>query len=250
MSDLESQYLILEDLRKVENKVSRLKDLVEKIPEKIEVLRTKLEKRKAVFTNLKSSVEDTEKKLRQFESDLKDKEEKLRKSEGKLMDVTTNDEYKAAQREIEAQKAAKGAFEEEVLNLLTGLDDRRKELKSQEETFKSDETVILNEIKQLEEDLRSLETELSQENEKRTEASKQLQADIASLYRRLVPRIDRNAITVIEAGICTGCHLKVRPQIYNEILGFRAVHCCGNCGRILIPSKVEPAGESSPQTTH
>lgn len=245
MSDLQPQYLILEDLRKLESKVTRLEDLVEKIPVDIKTIQTKLEKRKSVFLSLKSIVEETEKKLRKYEIDLKEKEERVRKSEEKMMDVKTNEEFRAAQKEIETQKASKSLFEDQILTLLTDLDERRKELKKEEETFKGEESVVVVELQSLEKDLHQLESELSVERAKRIEASKQLPGDISSLYQKLTHRIRKNAISLIDNGICSGCNIRIRPQIYNEILGFRAVHCCSNCHRILIPKQPANATEES-----
>jgi predicted nucleic acid-binding Zn-ribbon protein len=45
----------------------------------------------------------------------------------------------------------------------------------------------------------------------------------------------RKGLAVVEARdyLCTACHVRLRPQVFNEIRRGDTIHQCGSCQRIL-----------------
>jgi len=41
------------------------------------------------------------------------------------------------------------------------------------------------------------------------------------------------AIVAVSRGICSGCHMNIPPQLYNELQRSEQILCCPNCNRIL-----------------
>ena len=56
--------------------------------------------------------------------------------------------------------------------------------------------------------------------------------EILPLYERIKTR---NGIAIAPARneVCTGCHMKIPPQLFNEVLTLSRMIQCPNCGRIL-----------------
>ena len=56
----------------------------------------------------------------------------------------------------------------------------------------------------------------------------------------------RNGVAVAEArdGICTICHVRLRPQVFNNVRRNDAIVQCDSCQRILyfVPAPTTPAG--------
>ena len=65
-----------------------------------------------------------------------------------------------------------------------------------------------------------------------------------STYERV--RAGRNGVAVAEArdGFCTGCHVRLPPQAYNEVRTNEMLVTCENCSRILY--YVEPRERNEP----
>ncbi|PYV14363.1 MAG: hypothetical protein DMG21_18320, partial [Acidobacteria bacterium] len=65
-----------------------------------------------------------------------------------------------------------------------------------------------------------------------------------STYERV--RAGRNGVAVAEArdGFCTGCHVRLPPQAYNEVRTNKMLVTCENCSRILY--YVEPRERNEP----
>ena len=51
-------------------------------------------------------------------------------------------------------------------------------------------------------------------------------------------------IVAAENGLCMGCSMRIRPQLYNEVLGQKVIHPCPTCGRILVVVPKETAAAS------
>ena len=52
-------------------------------------------------------------------------------------------------------------------------------------------------------------------------------------YEQIFERRGGSAVVVGRQGVCTGCHMNVPPQMYNELQKFRDIRQCPNCHRIL-----------------
>jgi uncharacterized protein len=53
----------------------------------------------------------------------------------------------------------------------------------------------------------------------------------------------RKGIAVAEArdGLCSVCHVRLRPQIYNEVRRNESLHQCESCTRILYYAAPSPS---------
>lgn len=245
MDRLKSQFNVLNQLRKIDEKIVRVRGDIEEIPREIEKFQASLRSQKAQYDQAKSSFDTCEKKLRKAEQDLREKEDKLQKAESKMMEVKTNEEYQAAMKENESQKKEKAGLEDQVLQLITEVEEQRGKLKEIEKELKTFEAGIKKDLDRLEEEQKTLGTGLDALVAQRVSFTSQLEGDVAELYRKVVDRIHGVAVVAAENGMCVACNMKLRPQLYNELLGFKAIHRCPSCNRILIivPSEAEAPQE-------
>jgi predicted nucleic acid-binding Zn-ribbon protein len=62
----------------------------------------------------------------------------------------------------------------------------------------------------------------------------------------------RNGVAVAEArdGICTICHVRLRPQVFNTVLKNEQIMQCDHCNRILyyVPKAAPAAPDSVTQS--
>ncbi len=242
---MKAQYQILADLRKIDEKIARLQDQIERIPDETGKLSQALQTKRDEYEKAKALFDTSEKKLRKSEQDLKEREDKLHKAEGKMMEVKTNEEYQAAVKENQTEKSAKGGLEEQALTLMNEVEAQRNLLKEVEKTFKTYEDGIKKDLSKIDEDRAGIAKTLDEQLSHRKAAASQLDTTVGPIYTRVATRTKGVGIVYADNGMCSGCHMKVRPQLYNEILGFKAVHRCPSCGRILIiPPKESDANDA------
>jgi predicted nucleic acid-binding Zn-ribbon protein len=230
------QYRILGQLKRVDEKIHRLQSDLDKIPQNLKELDEKLEASKAAFNLAKTNFEGNDKQHRKAEQDVKEKEDFIKKAEAKLMECKTNEEYKAAQKEIDNYKAEKTRLEETALSLLTGVESHKKSLKDAEAKLKEIETLIQQDKKEFEEARTKLLQLFEEQSGQKTSILSQLAPEVATLYHRVATTLKGRFPTIVLAENCSclGCNMKVRAQLFNEILGAKIIHRCPNCGRILI----------------
>ena len=238
---MKAQYQILAELKRVDEKVLRLQQELERIPLEIAKLDKTLTTHREKYNQVKELADTAEKKQRKLESDLKEKEEGLRKAESKMMEVKTNQEYQAAMKENEGSKTEKASLEEQVLILLSAAEMARTQLNAAETEFKSTEATINKDKEEYEKEKSKLSAAFEEQSKKRTAVAQQLDKETLILYNRVALRARGTAIVFVENGMCCGCNMKIRPQLYNEVLGYKVVHRCPNCGRLLL----SPSSEKS-----
>ena len=239
MSDtMQTQYKVLADLKRIDEKAVRLQRDIDLIPVEIGKFEAAEAVRRQELNKVKAQFDATEKKLRAAEADLRDREDRLKKAETKMMEVKTNEEFQAATKENDNQKKAKGGLEEQVLALFKDVEDQRNKFQAVEKTVKEYEASLVDDKEKLKSELAKLQGLMKTQTDQRQATVAQLNTAIATLYNSLTKRFNGSAVASAENGMCVNCNIKIRPQLYNEVLGFKAIHRCPNCGKILvIPEK-------------
>ena len=232
---MKDQYLILTELKRTDEKIYRSRNELDQIPVDLSNLDNEIGKSLAVYQAVKTTHDDLEKSVRKAESDLKEKEDFLRKAESKMMEVKTNEEYQAALKENETHKTEKGVLEEKVLTLISELEAFRKTLKDADSDHKARAADFTNQKNRLQEEGRGIQKAYEELLEKRKGVLSQLSTDVKALYEKACATIKGVTISKIDKGMCCSCNVRVRPQLYNEVLGFKSIHRCPSCSRILIP---------------
>lgn len=69
--------------------------------------------------------------------------------------------------------------------------------------------------------------------EERKAITSRIRADILRQYNMAFSRRG-SGVSECTGGICRGCHVMLRPQLYNQILRAEQVYQCPNCNRILL----------------
>jgi uncharacterized protein len=156
------------------------------------------------------------------------------------MEVKTNEEYQHAVKENEVQKSEKGKLEELTITLMGEVEEKRAAYKLVETNFKEFEASFADDKKKLEGERSSLMRLLEEQVLKRTQVAAMLDPKVATLYDRLSVRFKGDAIAITQHEMCLSCNMKIRPQLYNEVVQFRMIHQCPSCSKILVPQGLLP----------
>jgi len=139
----------------------------------------------------------------------------------------------ALAREIDAQKRLNAEAEEEVLRL----ELEEEELKKEVDILRADLDALQqehdDELKEADTNASEFDGGLEEKRSARSEFSSQLKASLLRKYENI--KILRGGVAVVPArnGSCTGCNMKLRPQLYNIILRAQTLETCPSCKRIL-----------------
>ena len=171
----------------------------------------------------------------------------MSKYKGQLMEVKTNKEYQAMQKEMAAAEHDVRAHEDKLLEHMEQAETFAAQLKAAESALKAEQTVVARDQKLLEAERTEIERELARLTAARKEIVAMLPRDALSLFERVAH--GRKGVAVAEArdGLCTVCHVRLRPQMFNEVRRNDGLHQCDSCTRILyfVPAAA-PGGEAQP----
>jgi predicted nucleic acid-binding Zn-ribbon protein len=215
-------------------------------PARLTALDHRLEEARQQVSVAKERIAQNTAARREIEKDVALHQGRLSKFREQAMNVKTNQEYHAIQHEISFAQNEIKTHEDRMLERMMEADDLTAALKAAE-------TALAGTQKEVDAERRAITTE-HEVLGARVEALKgdragvigSLAPDALSMFEMVSRR--RNGVAMAEAkdGICTICHVRLRPQVFNTVRRNEALLQCDSCQRILYFVPPGPAtGEAS-----
>lgn len=245
---MNSQLQAIIQLQELDNRIAALQAAIAALPLHLRDIEKQLNDITEANLAATNRIAANQQQRRQFDADIQALEQKISKYNNQLLDVKTNEEYKALLHEIEFSKAEIRKTEDKILELMIAADGDEKRLRETGEEFKRQQQQVAQEQREAEAVSRQKQKELDVLLVER----QHLQAGVGDTLMDLYNRISklRNGIVVAEVKdqICTVCHVMIRPQTYNEVMRNSEIIQCSNCGRIQywVPATEGPPPSPSP----
>ena len=169
---------------------------------------------------------------RAIEKDLAMVQGRLAKFKDQLMAVKTNKEYQAIQHEIATADAEVKRFEDRLLEQMMEADEIAAAIKQAEAALAAERARAQRDLEALGAEQAALERALAEAERQREDLAASMPAEVVAMFDQLRAR---RGTAVVEArdGHCTVCHVRLRPQVFNEIRRGDAIFKCDSCGRVL-----------------
>jgi predicted nucleic acid-binding Zn-ribbon protein len=221
-------------------------------PERRKEFDARLERASRDVAGAKDRLTANQNARRALEKDVAVHQGRLSKFRDQLMEVKTNVEYQAAQKEITFAQAEVKKLEDGILELMVEADDLSAAVKRAEAALGAEQKAVDGDGRALAAELAALDVSLTRAAEERARVLAALAPEVLAIYESLARR--RNGIAVAQArdGICTICHVRLRPQVFNTIRRNDGIVQCDSCQRILfyvappLPG-VDGASQPAPQ---
>jgi uncharacterized protein len=241
LSDLER----LIQLQRLETTIADAKAAIAQHPQKVAALDARLDETKRAVESVKAQQKANHDRRRELEKDVALYQGRLTKFKDQLMAVKTNREYQAMQHEIATAQGDLGSVEEKVLELMLEADDLAAASKRAEATLVAQSREIEAEKKTLNQELASTETALKESTEARAALVKALEPRLVALFEQVARARKGVAIcTATRDGLCSVCHVRLRPSVFQQIRHNDSIVQCDSCQRVLYwippPPPVEP----------
>ncbi len=229
--DLLLQMLL--SLQQLDDKLTAFGRKKEEIPKQIKAMEQAYEEEKQALENDRQRLKEAGLKQRQLEKQLLENAEDRKKKQAKLLDVKTNEEYKALLKEIEYAKQADSNTEDAILDVLEEIDALQKTLEEREETVRESERKLKEEARRLELEIVDVEKEHRLLQGERTRVAAELAPEVLEEYETLRRHRAGQAVVTVRREVCPGCNMHVPPQTINEVLQTGEIRHCPYCRRIL-----------------
>jgi hypothetical protein len=181
---------------------------------------------------------------RAIEKEVAVHQSRLSKFREQAMAVKTNQEYHAVQKEITYAQGEIKTLEEKVLERMLEADDLSAQAKRADADLAREQKAVDADRKQMLTDHADLTSLLERIVSQRAVIVAALDQHVLRIFQVVAQR--RNGVAVAEArdGICTICHVRLRPQVFNNVLRSTEIVQCDSCQRILYATPKAPAAAS------
>ena len=220
-------------LQQLDSEIESARRRIAEIPAVQEALAARLEQANAAVAAAKQRLAASLTERKAIENEVAAIQARLSKYKGQLLELKTNKEYTTMLHEIATAESAIRSHEDRVLERMEEAEIISGEVKAAEAELKTQQAGIATERKALEAEAATLQGAADQKSAARGEAAKALSPTALKLFEYVSKQ--RKGLAVAEArdGSCTLCHVRMRPQVYNDVRRGESLIQCESCNRIL-----------------
>ncbi len=212
-------------------------------PARTQVLDVRLQSARDGLADVKARLTAASEKRRAEEKEVATVQTRLAKYKDQLLEVKTNREYTAMLHEIETAQNDIRTREDRILEIMLESDELNAGVKKSESELKVAEKEIAAARTALETEMSSLQAVIDRTSADRQKLVAEIDRGVLGIFETTAR--GRKGIAVAEArdGLCTICHVRLRPQVFNEVRKNESIIQCDSCRRILYF-----AGSTEPST--
>lgn len=227
----EVQQLI--DVQELDQKILEARKKRNELLTRKEKLEAQTEKLEKVVSEIQEQIDEVQEDVSSLNQDLAKEQDNVAKAENRLPEVKTQKEYLAILKEVDAAKKNVKDIEEALKlkqqvqsELEADKDDKLREL----EELNSDNASQLKDIETLVAELEEIDVK---ETPKRDKLIDQVPDALQKRYELVLNRLNSVALVEAKNYTCTGCHMRLPPQFFNNMLKSKNISTCPQCNRLL-----------------
>lgn len=236
----------LVELQVAELALRRFEAELEAIPTEHALAQERVETAQGRVAEVETELEACLKSRRQHEGELQEAEANLDRYREHEMLVKTNEQLWALQGEMRQAQGVIDAVEEQILEEMERGDVLEVAIQQRQRELQETESEVQAALLDLDDKQARLEQQRGEAIERIAAVRAEVGEELLAMYER-VSRV-RDGVALAEAldGTCLGCNVRLRPQLYLEVLNLEAPAHCDSCKRILfsrealeLPSSVQ-----------
>jgi predicted nucleic acid-binding Zn-ribbon protein len=216
-------------------------------PERSAALDARIESARAALASAEERRAANEAARRALEKDIAAVRSRRSKYQDQTMEVKTNREFHALQKEIEVADEEIRRLEDGMLENMLAADEIAAEIKADQAALKETERAVAAERQALEAEGRQAAADLDSIGRQRAELAAELPQDMLAVFEKVARTKKGTALAEARDGLCSVCHVRLRPQVLNEVRRNDRIIQCESCQRILyyVPPPAPQAGASA-----
>jgi predicted nucleic acid-binding Zn-ribbon protein len=220
-------------LQQLETTADNARRKISDHPQRIQALEERLQTAREVLAGTKAGLTEAQNTRRTEEKEVATVQARLAKYKDQLLELKTNREYQAMLHEIETAQTDIRSREDRILETMMEADELGAKVKKAEADLKAVEKEVGAERQALEKEVTALQGELNRTAAAREQLASQIDPGVLAIFE--VTARSRKGVAVAEArnGLCNICHVRLRPQMFNEVRKNESIIQCDSCRRIL-----------------
>ncbi len=234
------------DLQKTDTNIRRLKQKIETAEQRRADIEQEFEQHAFSIREIQGKRDKLNAERADLEKQIAENKTYLERADRNLKHAQNQKEYETAMRETDALQKQIAAFETQIVEKMTTLEEVEKELEERADEINSIDAKRDAAMKEFEKKLNSGKKEFEADTKKREEVFVTLPAQLASVYNRMAQRSrDGIAVAAVINGSCSACFMSLRPQMQVEVRKGDQIITCESCTRILYTPTKEETNEAA-----
>jgi len=230
---VETDFENLIQLQNLDIEINNTSLLLDDIPRQIRDIDKKIKESLKIVHDAKNKLAQNQKARRDLEAEVQDLKGKTEKYKRQLNEVRTNKEYSSLLKEIEETQVKIDSLEEEIIGEMLAADEIEKEIKSADHKASEVQKELAQQRETIYKKKKEAEDEKEKLQSKKEELLPKIPSDQIDLYQQIFSQKNGIVLSPVWEEFCTMCHMRVRPQMVNELISENKIILCENCGRIL-----------------
>ena len=222
----------LKQLQVADREIARLTAEIASLPKKVAAIEEQLADARKRKADAEAAIKAGESNKRKYESAIQDLQQKISKYRDQMLNVKTNQEYKAFTQEVEFAQNAIRENEDKILEQMESAETLDKNLKRAEADLKAETAEIEKEKAMVRERTAEDEKQLAEWRAKREALRAGVSESTVRHYDRVL-RLRGSALAEAIDQRCSVCQVLLRPQVYNDVKAGKEILSCDSCNRIL-----------------
>lgn len=224
----------LVDLQITDTNIRRLKKSIETADQRRASIEQEFEQHAFSIREIQGTRDRLHAERAELEKQVAENKTYLERADRNLKHAQNQKEYETAMRETDAIQKQIAAFETQIIEKMSGLEEVEKELESRAEEISSLDAKRDAALGEFDKQVAAERAELDEELKRRNDVFVTLPTQLAAVYNRLAQR-SRDGIAVAEVvnGSCSACFMSLRPQMQVEVKRGDQIITCESCTRIL-----------------
>jgi len=234
----------LRELQKEDREILRLKQEIASLPHRVSVIEEKLADARARKQAAEAALKADEAARRKLESQIQDLRQKISKYRDQMLDVKTNDQYRALTHEVQFAEQEIRACEDKILEGMVDAEEKEKQVKIADADLKAETAEIEKEKAAARIRTEEDQALLAVAEKRRQQLRSGIDTSVLQHYER-VAKFRGTGLAEAVDHRCSACQVLIRPQVWNEIRSGSEVIYCDSCQRALVfdPSLQTPPPE-------
>jgi len=235
-------------LQKLDTTADAARRTLAEEPERERAFEARLEEARQRVAAAKAHLAEDQNARRAIEKDVAVHQGRLSKFREQAMAEKTNIEYHAIQKEISFAQTEIKALEDRILEGMLEADELTAALKKADSELAAEQKASEAARRAMTAEHAELNASLERIVRERAGLIAATDPVLVATYEQVLRR--RNGVAVAEAvdGICTICHVRLRPQVFNTVLRNDRIMQCDTCQRFLyyVPKAAPQATTAEP----
>lgn len=229
------------EIQRLDNLIADAEERLAGIPDYLAKAQEELSVAQSEFDSFKEKYDKDLTAKQGVEKSYEENKTQLEKAQKKLPEVKNNREYEAVLKEMDILKKNVNEGEYRLLELTEAVDKYKAADDGVIKKLDEAKAACEESLKKRDEENSELTAELAENKAKREEAVLGIKKSLLAKYDRVRNARNNLAVVRVDNETCTGCYIKVPPQLYVEVVKDKELHQCPNCQRFLYHRSEEDA---------